>query len=126
MARLNVFHAHTGKNIARLSSINLVTLIGVHLNHTTNALGFSSRRIQNGVAFLNLARVNADKGEGAKAIIHNLERQRSERLFRRNYRLLTRGVTLFVGQILRIHFSRAWQVINNRIKHQLNTLVLES
>ena len=125
MARLNVFHAHTSKDITCLSSINLVTLIGVHLNHASDPLSFSSRRVQNRVAFLNLSRINADKGEGAKTIIHNLEGQSPERLFDRYYGLLTRGVTLFVGQILRIHFSRAWQVINNRVQYQLDTLVLK-
>ena len=117
MTRLDVLHAHTGKNITRLRSINFVALIGVHFNHTADALGFSSRRVQDGVAFLNLSRINADKGESTKAIIHNFECQSSEGFFDRNYRLFTGSIAFFVGQILRIHFHGAWQIINNRIEH---------
>ena len=73
MTRLNVLHAYAGENIARLRPVNFVALIGVHFNHTADALSFSSRRVEDGVAFLNLSRVNADKGESTKAIIHNFE-----------------------------------------------------
>ena len=117
MTCLNVFHTNAGKNIARLRNIDFSSIVCVHFHHATNTLGFTRSRVQNGVALFHRARVNSDKRQRTKSIVHNLKRECAKWLIHVNLRNFTSRLTLFVGQRLRINFSWTWQVIDDGIKY---------
>ena len=50
-----VLHANNGEDVASLRALKLVTIIGMHLYHATNPLGLAGKRVQNGIAFVDLA-----------------------------------------------------------------------
>src|SRR5690606_6459673 len=125
MTGLHVLHADHSDDVAGLGIGQFGTLVGVHLHHTADALGLAGKGVQDGVAFAELARVQTQEGQGAVTVIHDLERQRAERFVRRNNRFLAGRCAGFIGQVLRLDFGRARQVIGNAIQNQLHALVLE-
>ena len=117
MTCLNIFHTNAGKNIAGLRNIDFRSIICVHFHHATDTLGFTGSRVQNGVALFHGARVNSDKRQRTKSIVHNLKRECAKWLIHVNLRNFTGRLTLFVGQRLRINLSWTWQVIDDSIKY---------
>ena len=55
MTGLHVFHAHNGDNVARGGERQLITLVGLHLDHPAHTLGFAGEGVEDGVAFVQLA-----------------------------------------------------------------------
>ena len=52
MTGLHVLHAHDSDNVAGLCAVQFVTVVGVHLNHTADPLGFTGERVEDGVALV--------------------------------------------------------------------------
>jgi len=121
----NILHADDGHDIAGLGAGNLVAVVGMHLNHAADALGFAGCRIENGGTLLDNAGVDANEGQGAKAVIHDLEGQGTERLAFRHQGYLSGGSAFGISQRLWVHFGGVGQIIDNGVEDQLHTFVLE-
>ena len=125
MTRLRVLHTDQGHDVACLGTIQLFTVIRVHLNDSTNPLSLPCKGVQDAIAFLNSTGIDTREGQRAKSIIHNLERKRSKRLVRINDGVPTRWISLNIDLFLRLDFRRVGQVINDGIQHILDPFVLE-
>ena len=79
VARARVLQAKQSNNVSGLSGILLLTTIGVHLDDAADALGLAGKRIDDRVALFQAARVNARKRQRAKAVVHDLEGERTQR-----------------------------------------------
>ena len=81
VAGRNVLQADRGANIARQNFVDVFALVGVHLEQTPNALAASAAGVEHRIARLELAGVDANKGQLAdKRVSHDLESQRRKRL----------------------------------------------
>ena len=125
MTGLNILHTDTGENIASLRHFDFGSVVGVHFHHSANPLGLACRRVQDSVALLHLARIDPDKGQSAKTVVHDFECQSAKRLCNINLGHLAGRLAFLVGQWLRINLGWTGQIINNRIENELDTLVLE-
>ena len=115
MARLHVFHADQGHNVARLGRFHLFPVVGVHFHNPADPLGLARGGVEDGVALLDLTRVEPGEGEGTKAVVHDLEGQGAEGLLRIHIGETARGVTFQVDFGLGRHFRGAGQIINDGI-----------
>ena len=97
----------------------------MHLEDAADALGLAGRHVQDLVACLHLARVDADIREAADVGVgHDLERKRAERLVERGApRELVVGAR--VDPVDRRHVERARQVVDDGVEQRLHALVLE-
>ena len=125
MTRLDTLQPYTGNDVARLGTANFITVISMHLNHSANTLCLARKGIQNRVTLFQHTRIDAYKGQCTKTVIHDFECQRSEWFLDRYRGNFTRGLTKFISQFLRLNLGWGRQIINNGIKYQLHTLVLE-
>ena len=125
MARARVLHAEEGDDVTRLGRIELNASISVHFDNTADTFVLAGERIQNAVAFLQCARINARKGQGAETVIHYLERQRPQWFTRIDLREASRLIAFEIDFRLRFHFRRVRQIVNNCIKNILYTFVFK-
>ena len=126
MTCARVFHAEQGDDIASLGRGQLLARVGVHLNNSTNSLGLACERIENVVTFFQRTGIDARKRQCTKAIVHDFERQCSQRLVRIDDYNATRLVAFEVNFGLGFDFSRVRQVINHCIKYVLYPFVFKS
>ena len=98
----------------------------MHLDDTADTFCLAGRRIENGHALFDLAGIDAREAERSETVIHDLERQRAQRLVRRHNGELTGLVALEINLGLRGNLGRARQEVDDSVQHQLDTLVLES
>ena len=108
MTRLDILHADTGKDVTSLRNIDFSTIVGVHLHHPADTLSLAGCRVQDGIALFHHARVDANKGQGTKSVVHDFERECAKWLAHVNFCDFTGRLTFFVCQRLRINFSWAW------------------
>ena len=98
----------------------------MHLQQTADALRLAGTRIQNRVAGLELARVDADEDELAdERVGHDLEAERGERLAVVS---LADDLLFHVVGVVADHgrnIERAGQIIDHRVEQRLHALVLE-
>ena len=81
VARRRVLQADAGRDLARADLLALLTVVRVHLEDAADALGLAGRRVEDAVAGLDLAGVDAEVRELADVRVgHDLEGQRRERL----------------------------------------------
>ena len=104
MARLDVFHADQGHDIASLGRLDFLAIVGVHFDQAANPLGLAGKGIEDGVALLQLPRVNTGKGERPKAIVHDLKGQRPQGFVGICIGQLAGGVALQIDFRLGRHF----------------------
>ena len=125
MTGLHVLHADDGNDITGLGTVEFLAGVGVHLDDTANTLGLAGKGVQHGGAFFQLAGVDTDKGQRAKAVIHDLEGEGTQWPVGVNDGKFTGLITFQVDFRLWQDFSRVRQEVYRGIQYQLNTLVLE-
>ena len=112
-------------DLARADLLALLAVVRVHLEDAADPLGLARRRVEDAVAGLELARVDAEVRQLADVRIgHHLERERGERLVVGG---LARQLVLRarVDAVDRRHVERARQVVDDRVEQRLHALVLE-
>ena len=121
-----VLEADHRVDVARSRILDRVLLVGMHLEELADAFLLALGGVEHLGAGVDLARVDADEGQLAEErVSRDLERERRERLVgrrlaREDLLLVADGVTLDRGDV-----ERRRQVIDDRVQHRLNTLVLE-
>ena len=81
VAGRRLLEADRGHDLARADLLALLAVVRVHLEQAADALGLAGRHVEDAVAGLDLARVDAEVGELADVrVAHDLERERGERL----------------------------------------------
>ena len=80
VAGLQFLHAHAGADVAGQNLGHVLALVGVHLHQAADALGLAGAGIENRVAGLERAGVDADKAQLAEGIVDDLEGQGRQRL----------------------------------------------
>ena len=79
VARAGVLQAHEGGDVAGVDLLDLLALVGVHLEHAADALLVPLRGVHHGVAGLQHARVDAHEGQVAVLVVDDLEGERRRR-----------------------------------------------
>jgi hypothetical protein len=124
VAGLQFLQAHAGADVAGQNLGHVLALVGVHLHQAAHAVGLAGARIENRVAGLERARVDADKAELAEGIVDDLEGQGRKRLA--VVRLADLDLEMMgIDALDRRLVERAGQVIDHRVEQRLNALVLE-
>ncbi len=82
VAGLDVLEADDGDDVTGLGGVDFVAVVGVHFDHAADALGLAGEGVENGVALLDGARVDAGEGERAELVVHDLEGEAAERACR--------------------------------------------
>jgi len=118
--------ADRGADIAGENLGDLFALVGVHLQQAADTLGLAGAGIEDRIAGLELARVDADEDELAdEGVGHDLEAESRERL------VVVCLADDLLFHVLRIgadhgrNIERAGQVVDHRIEQRLHALVLE-
>ncbi len=125
VAGLHVLHAEHGDDVAGLGAAQFLARVGVHLDNTTDALGLAGKGVEHGRALFQLARVDTGKGQGAEAVVHDLEGQRAQRSVGIDDGEFAGLVAFQVDFRLGLDFRRVGQVVDHGVQHQLHALVLE-
>ncbi len=116
-------------DVAGKSLGDLLLLVGVHHHHAADALAPGLGRIQELAALLQLAGIDPGEGERPhERVVHDLESEAGERLGIVGAALDVPGLGLVARLEADVggHVERARQVIDNRVKKRLHSLVLES
>ncbi len=105
--------------------VALLAVVRVHLEDAADALGAAGRRVEDAVARLERAGVDAEVRQLADVRVgHDLEGERRERRLRVGRpHLVVAG--LRVDPVHRRHVERARQVVDDRVEQRLDALVLE-
>ena len=112
-------------DLAGADLVALLAVVRVHLEDAPDALGLAGRRVENAVAGLQLAAVDAEVRQLADVRVgHHLERERRERLVQRRL-ALELDIGLRVEALDRGHVERARQVVDDGVEQRLHALVLE-
>src|SRR6266568_2545946 len=116
--------ADRGRDVAGEDFLDLLALVGVHLDDTADALLLVRGRVVHVRPGVELARVDAEEREVAdERVVHQLERQRRERL------LVGRAADdldpLHVDALHRRDVERAREVVHHGVEDLLDALVLE-
>src|SRR6266568_2227213 len=121
---LQALQADRGRDVAGEDFLDLLALVGVHLDDATDALLLVLGRVVDVRPGVELARVDAEEGEVPdERVVHQLERQCRERL-------LIGGAAddldaLHVDALHRRDVDRARKVVHHRVEDLLDALVLE-
>src|SRR6478672_4131438 len=121
----DVLEAGQRHDVAGISLLDVLAVIGVHQEHTADALLLVLYRVEQGRAGLHLAGIDAAEGKRThERIVHDLESEHGERLAvgRRARRLFT---GLEVDALHRRHIDGRRQIVDDRVEHRLHALVLE-
>ncbi len=94
----------------------------MHLDDTADAFGLAREGIQHAVTLLDTARVNPGEGEGTVTVVHDLERQRTQRFVRIDNRDAAGFVAFEIDLRLRLDLGRVRQILNHSIKNVLYAL----
>ena len=114
------------RDVAREHFLDLVPLVGVHLEQPADPLALVLGAVVDVAAGLERARVHPEEGQPADVRVgRHLERQRRERL-------VVRGAPLDVRVVVQRQMAldgrdvhRARQVVDHRVEQRLHALVLE-
>jgi hypothetical protein len=121
----HVLEADTGGDVAGEDLLQFFTIVGVHLQHATDALAAPLDRVVDGVARLEHAGVDANKGQLPDiGVGHQLEGKRRELGAVGRLARIRLAVLQLAGD--RRNIDRRRQQIDHRIEHALHALVLES
>ena len=75
MTSLYIHHANNSDDVTSLCSRQFSTLVGVHFYHTTDTFSLASVGVEDGVTLVQYTGVDADKGQGAETVVHDLKCQ---------------------------------------------------
>ena len=124
VAGLGVLQTDSRADVAGVNPIDVFAFVGVHLQQATEALFLAGTHVENLIALVERARVDAEVGQSADVgIAHDLERQRGERLIVGRLafdRLAFGGLAGHRRQI-----NRRRQVVDDGVEQRLHALVLE-
>ena len=125
VARGRVLEADGRGDVAGAHFLDLLALVGVHLQQPADALLLALHRVVDRVAGIQHAGVDAEEGELAdERVGHDLERERRERLV--VVGLARRSAWPFSSLALhRRDVDRRRHVVDHRVEHRLHALVLE-
>ena len=85
----------------------------MHLHDTADTFRFSRECIENIGSLFEFAGIDSSKGQGAVFVIHDLERQRSQRLVNINFGHVASLVAFEIDFRLRLNFSRRRKIVHN-------------
>ena len=115
-----------GGDVAGTHFLDLLPLVGVHLQETTDALALVLRRVVDVRAALQHARIDAEEGKlSDERIGRDLERERRERRLVVHGALFEMLVVVREMSLDRLDFDWRREVIDHRIEQRLHALVLE-
>ena len=125
VAGAGVLEADAGGDVAGEDGVDVLAVVGVHLQDAADALLGARGRVDDLGALLERARVHPEVGELADVGVgHDLERQRRERLV--VGRLALDLLVALEGQAGdRGEVERAGQVVDDGVEQRLHALVLE-
>ena len=125
VAGRRVLEADAGGDLAGHDRLALLAVVRVHLEDAADPLGLAGDRVEDAVAGLERAGVDAEVRQLAdERIGHDLEGERRERRIRIG-RPLVLALGLRVDALHRRHVERARQVVDDGVEQQLDALVLE-
>ncbi len=126
VAGARVAEADRGGDVAGAHLLDLLALVGVHLQHAAHALALVLGRVVDVRARLEHARVHAEERQlPDERIGRDLERERRERRVVRDRAL---GMVLVVMREVpldRLDVDRRREVVDHRVEQRLDALVLE-
>ena len=126
VARGDVLDTNDGRDVARVTRVNVLALVGLDLDESADALAFAGARIVDVVAFGKFARVDAEENEFAdERIAPELESERREIAAVIGRDFDRRGV-IRVLTADRRNVQRAREVIDDGVDEILHALVFES
>ena len=119
-----VLQAHRGGNVAGVAHVDILTVVGVHLQNAAHALTVALYRVVHRGAGLHRAGIHAEEAQLAhKRVGGNFERQRREgRVVRRRAALLLFRVGVHALDVLNVR--RGGHVVHNGVQQLLHALVL--
>ena len=125
VARRDVLDADDGRDVARVTRVDVLALVGLDLDETADALAFARARIVNRVALGKFARVNAEEDKFAdKRVAPEFESERGEIAVVVGRRVDRRGV-VGVLALGRRNVERAREIVHDGIDEILHPFVLE-
>ena len=124
IARGGVLQADGRGDVAGVGGLQVLTVIGVHQKDAAHALALALRGVDDGVARVDRAGIDAEEGELADiGVGHDLERERRERSIVARRALL--GLAgLGVDALDRRDVERAGQIVDDGVEQLLHALVL--
>ena len=111
-------------DVAAGDLLDVLALVGVHLEEPSDALALALRRVVDGLAGRDLPRVDAEVGQRAdERVVHDLERERRERLVVSGLALdlVAIGVEAANGRDV----ERRRKIVDDRVEQRLHAFVLE-
>src|SRR5262249_35703909 len=124
VAGAHILQARQRDDVARISLLDILTVVRMHEQHAADALLAVFGRIHHAAAALELARIDAAEGDGAdERVVHDLERQQRHRLGVR--RLALDLVAFGIDALHRRHVHRRRQIIHHSVEQRLHALILE-
>ncbi|KAF1003177.1 MAG: hypothetical protein GAK36_00297 [Pseudomonas sp.] len=127
----DVLHANQSSDVTSAYFFDLVTLVGVHLHHTTNALFLALHGVDNRVTRLQNAGIDANEGQSTyERVSGDLECQGRERSIVVSRTIVFRSFVAVVNVIRvdtldRRDLGRSRQEVDNGVENQGHALVLE-
>ena len=125
VAGLGVLEADAGDDVAGVDRVEVLAVVGVHLEQAADALLVAGAGVEDLAALVERAAVDPEVRELADVGVgHDLEGQRGERL-------VVVGLALELFVALRVHagdrreVDRRRQVVDDRVEQRLHALVLE-
>ncbi len=124
IARGGFFQANRGGDVACQHFLDFFALVGVHLQNPAQAFLLALDRVVDGVARIDLARVDAEEDQLAdERVGHDLERQSGELFVVRGTARRFLVVVVHAGD--RRDVDRRRQEVDHGVQHTLHALVLE-
>ena len=122
VAGCGVLHADCRRDVTRIAGVDILALVCVHLQDSSQPLGLLLGGVVHGIACMNNARIHAEIAElSDERVGHDLERQRRERLGIRRMAILL--LALRVGTADCGDIGRAGHIIDDGIEQLLHALV---
>ena len=119
-----ILQADSSRNIARVNGVDVLTVVGVHLQDTADTLVVILDRVVDGGACVQRTGVHTEEAELTDIrVSHDLEGQSCERLVVRGDTILLLA-GLGVGALDGCNIGRSRHVVNNGIQQLLNAAVL--
>ena len=121
-----VLQADRSGDVAGAHFVDLFTMVRVESDQAANALLLPLRRVEDVGASLQDARVDAEEAELANEWVRrDLEGECRERRLILNWARELVGDVAWVRPLDARDVEWAWKIFNNRVKHWLDTLVLQ-
>ncbi len=124
IARLGLLHRHEGADVARANLVDFLGRVGLHFHDTADALLLAAGDVEQRVALLDDARIDAAEGQRAELVVDHLERECARRRVV-DHVLVADDVAVFVHHGNAAVLARIRQVVDHAVQQLLHALVLE-